>query len=110
MLTDAKLKEWTSWIWTNLHRGVSPSMLKAEMAKQLVPDSEIARVFDRALESTAPVDYAALANCSITRKFTETAGLKKIASRKAQVFSWENFLTPDECEKTIDVINQHLRP
>lgn len=110
MLTEAKLKEWTSWVWTNLHRGVSPSMLKAEMANQLVPDSEIARVFDRALEPTAPVDYEALANCAITRKFTETAGLKKIASRKAQIFSWENFLTPDECEKTIDVINQHLRP
>ncbi|MAP96102.1 MAG: oxygenase [Ponticaulis sp.] len=56
------------------------------------------------------VDHEAIANCRITKRVSETPGLKKLATRKAQVFTWENFLTPEECQQTIAMIDGHLRP
>ncbi|WP_293612765.1 2OG-Fe(II) oxygenase [Ponticaulis sp.] len=110
-LTQAKLDEWTSWVWTNLHRGVPPATLAAEMRNKHIPEDAIETVMGPAYNAeTAPIDHDAISKCAITEKAGKTPGLKRLVNRKAQVFTWENFLSPEECQKIISIIDQHLRP
>lgn len=110
-LTDQKRAEWTDWIWTNLYRGLSPQSLALELRKHGVKDEDIQAMMGDAYDATTDqVDHQAISECAITRRVAETPGLKKLFTKKAQVFTWENFMSPEECQKTIALIDQNLRP
>lgn len=110
-LSEKPLNQWRDWCEINLHRGLSPDALTKEMAKHHLSEDEVKAALGDAYGAiTAPVDHAAIANCAITRRADSVAGLKQLRTKKAQVFAWENFLTEDECAKTIALIDAYLRP
>ena len=110
-LTEQMRKDWTDWVWTNLHRGIAPKSLSLELRRNHFSEDDIREIFGPAYEAeTDVVDHKAISECAITRRLETTPGLRKLFTKKAQVFTWENFLTPEECRETINRIDQHLRP
>lgn len=110
-LSSEVLDQWKSWCETNLHRGVRPNVLEAEMlAKGLSNEEARISLGEAYRQTTAPVDHKAIANCAITRRPGVTPGVKKLLNKKAQVFTWDGFLTPEECEQTIELMKTQLRP
>ena len=67
-LSSEVLDQWKSWCETNLHRGVRPNVLEAEMlAKGLSNEEARISLGEAYRQTTAPVDHKAIANCAITR-------------------------------------------
>lgn len=110
-LAQQLLDQWRDWCTTNLHRGIPPEALAEQMRTKHVSEDDIRAALGEAFgASTAPVDYEAIANCAITRRPGKTPGVRQLASRKAQVFVWENFLTAEECDRAISLMESRLRP
>ena len=110
-MTKAKESEWKTWVWTNLHRGVSPQSLEEELRKRNFTDDDIKSILGEAYRAeTAPVDHEAIANCAVTKRVGKTPGLRQLVTKKAQVFTWQNFLSPEDCQRTIALIDKNLRP
>ena len=106
-----EIVEWKQWVRLNLHRGLKPKALSPELRKRNIPETQIRVIFGDAYEAeTDAVDYEAIANCAITRRAGVTPGVRKLHTKKAQVFTWDNFLSPEECQETIALMDQHLRP
>ena len=111
LLTDAKRAEWADWIRVNLHRGLTPASLERELIKHKLAEEDIRQVMGPAFRAvTDSIDHLTIASCAITERAGTTPGVKKLVTRKAQVFTWENFLSPEECRETIALIDQNLRP
>lgn len=110
-LSTIKQSEWARWVETNLHRGIQPEMLCLEMKKAGLTDDDIKLALGPAHNAvTAPVDHLAIATCAITRKAEAHPDIRQLVTRKAQVFTWENFMSEDECRRTVALIDGHLRP
>lgn len=106
-----KIEDVKTWCRVNLHRGIRPEELYPDILKQGVSEEEFPLVLGEAFgATTAPVDHDAIANCAVTKRVVGTKGLKQVATKKAQVFTWENFLTPEQCERTISLMETSLRP
>lgn len=103
--------EWARWVRTNLHRGVDPAMLVTDMKRKALSEPVIKALLGEAYRAkTDTIDYEAIANCALTRRIGVTPGVKKLVTKKAQVFTWENFLSAEECATLIDLIDGSLRP
>lgn len=110
-LSERDKQQWRDWCRTNLHRGLAPAALEAEMVKRKISDGDVRDILGEAYRATtAPVDYEAIANCALTRRVGTTPGVKKLLSKKAQLYVWENFLEPEACARTIEMMETHLRP
>jgi prolyl 4-hydroxylase len=81
------------------------------MSRSGVTDAGIRDVLGPAYGAkTEPVDHAAIASCAIAERAQNNPDIRKLYTRKAQVFTWENFLSPEDCARTIALTEQHLRP
>ncbi len=110
-LNDEQLDQWRNWCTTNLHRGIRPDALAREMRAKGLSETEAQAALGEAFgKTTDVVDHVAIANCAITRRVGQTPGVKKLLTKKAQVYTWDNFLSPEECEKTISLMESQLRP
>lgn len=110
-LTQSQLTEWSNWCKTNLHRGLSPASLAEQMSRSGIEQAYIEKALGPAFGTEVrAASHDAFANCAITKRVGQTPGVKKLGTRKAQVFTWADFLTAAECDKTIQLIEGHLRP
>ena len=110
-LSDDKLSQWANWTETNLHRGIRPDVLGQQMRAAGLSAEETTEILGPANGAvTDVVDHQAIASCSITRRAEATPGLKKLFTKKAQVFTWEDFMSPEDCARTISLIEGRLRP
>lgn len=113
--------EWQNWVLTNLERGVDPIVLSQTMQqkgfelsviKQIlgdkIKDKPVAvmasKIFKDKLDPK--LDYQQLANISITKNEQAV----KFDSKQIQVYQLDDFLTAEECNQIIDLMNTRLRP
>lgn len=97
---------WQAWIDENLGRGSAPlelynimrakgfgtGQIKAGLGKrypQIDPDA-LGRDASQRM-----ADYSAVANCALTR--TEHPNLRRVPTRKAQIYVWDEFLSAEDC-------------
>ncbi len=105
---------WANWLRVNLERECNPTDLLNTLLKNgFDPDSIRAHMgSDYPLQSFAPaaaVDYRALANVRLTRP---DSGLNAqlVLSNKLQIYTLEDFMSPEECDLIVDLSTQILRP
>lgn len=110
-ISQALKDKWRDWALTNLHRGVRPETLAAEMTRNRLSEDELRYALGEAFGAKSePPDHEKIANCAITRRPGITKGVRKVLTRKAQLYTWEGFLTDEACDRTIELLNGQLRP
>ena len=76
-----------------------------------MPEHELKAIFGEAYEAeTDAINYQALSQCRLTQQIDRKPGLERLPTPNAQVFTWEDFLSGDDCQKTMELIDQNLKP
>lgn len=107
-------QEWKTWLDTNLQRGCDAGGLyqtlrengfAVESIRQMMKDA-----FPEGIEVSidSAVDYAALAQLPETGGRPE--GWQRFDTPLLQLYSIDNFLSPEECERIIALTEEKLRP
>lgn len=103
---------WQGWLTENLERKCDPFELVSILQKNGFALSTIKEhmgsSFPIAPLSGSLIDYRAIANVGLTR--TESSGAIKVPTEKVQIYTLEDFMTEEECDRIIAISNQHLRP
>ncbi|SJM89971.1 2OG-Fe(II) oxygenase [Crenothrix polyspora] len=102
-------ESWKNWVKENLARGCKPPEIKDILLKNNFTLPVIKKAMgdkfpEDAAQDARHVDYEALANIKITK----TA--KLVDTDLLQLYTLESFLSEQECNKLVDLINRHLRP
>lgn len=107
--TEAK---WGNFVRGNLRTGADPAVLRKYLLEQQVPVSEARALMGDAWEGRVPdgvADHYRIANCRLTRMAKTHPHIRQVATPKAQVFTWENFLPAQACANVIALIETELR-
>ena len=118
-LPDPKLsKLWQDWIKMHLGRYAKPIVLYEKMRLEgfghgqikaglgnLYPDVPLDELGRDA--SGRIFDYDLIANCALTKR--DDPNIRRLPTKKAQLYTWSNFLTPDECAELRELTDSHLR-
>jgi prolyl 4-hydroxylase len=105
--TDAHL---FAFVEARLRSGVEPSELKRLLRTQGITDDGIRRVMGPAYDGRRPsaaADHVALAALPLTMAIHPD--IIRVPTSKAQIYSWKNFLSHQECERIIKLTDQCLR-
>lgn len=107
-------QEWKAWLDTNLQRGCDVGGLYRILRENGFDVGSIRQMmgdaYPEGIESPveSSIDYAALAQVLETR--SQPAGLQRFDTDLLQLYSIDNFLTPEECEGLIALTEARLRP
>jgi prolyl 4-hydroxylase len=113
-------ESWKGWLRENLERQCNPEellgiLLKAEFSADSIREcmGDKFPVHSALLAGTEvgpqEIDYRTLANVRVTRPDTGLNALKLVTD-KLQLYILDNFLSEQECDAIVDIINQNLRP
>src|SRR6185295_9943793 len=107
---------WRGWIQENLKRNVDmQDILRILLEKQFAVHEIKKEMGDHfpsyslLLGPRPQPDYNTVNNVPLT-KLGEALGVKRVDSPKIQIYTIESFMTAEECEQLMAVMNQHLRP
>lgn len=109
-------QEWQTWLDDNIQRGCNVGELYTIMRDHGFDVNSIKRMMGSAYpvgielqeSSNSDVDYLALAGTMEVHG--KAAGAKRFESHLLQLYTIDNFLTPEECEKVIALTESKLRP
>lgn len=110
---------WGGWLDENLVRGCNPEELlgillqhgfdivsiRSAMGAKYPRHSPLALLAEK--READPVDLQTIMTPRLTR---EKSGAVRFASDKLQLYTLERFLSPDECDVLVAIIDRHLRP
>ncbi|MEM9740237.1 MAG: 2OG-Fe(II) oxygenase [Pseudomonadota bacterium] len=97
-------REQASFVARELRRGVMPGVLKASLRKAKWPEPLIKALMGPAFEGNIAqnlVDHDTIYNARICELAKSHPDIRQVATPKAQVFTWSNFLKPDVCDRLI---------
>lgn len=117
--------QWRDWVKTNLDRGVDPAGMVSILTENGFSQSTIRKEMGAAFPGAAvaspsqqdpaqqdmahpPIFYKAVAECGLTKR--KAPGLKREPTTALQLYIWNDFLTPEECQALIDVSIDRVRP
>src|SRR6185437_16877979 len=109
---------WTAWLEENIRRGCNAEELLGILLANAFDIRSIRTTMGRhfpaqspmalAAEGLAdPVDYHAIANVRLTRA---TSGAVRFTTEKMQLYTLDAFMTAEECDEIVALINPTLRP
>ena len=112
-------ESWAGWLQENLQRGCNPEELlgillqnafdvrsiREAMGPRYPAHSPLALAAEHRLPD--PVDLRAIANPRLTRP---ESGAKQFETDKLQLFRLPGFLSNDECDEIVAIIERNLRP
>lgn len=108
-------QEWQAWLDNNLMRGCNVGELYKIMRDNGFDVGTIKRMMGSAFpagielqETASDIDYLSLAGT--LEVHGREAGLQRFDTHLLQLYTIENFLTPDECERVIALTEAKLRP
>ncbi|MBX9569614.1 MAG: 2OG-Fe(II) oxygenase [Candidatus Obscuribacterales bacterium] len=103
---------WKNWLQENMQRNCDPFELVSILQKNgftlPVIKEQMGQSFPIVPLTGSSIDYRAIANTKLTR--TESSGAKRLPTDKVQIYTLDDFLTIDECDRIIAISNQQLRP
>ena len=119
MSTKRLDESWTGWLNENIGRGCNPEELlaillrnafdirsiRSAMGEHFPEHSPIALAAENRRD--VPVDMQTVANPRLTRA---DSGAVRFESTKVQLYVIDHFLSNDECDQIVAIINRHLRP
>lgn len=106
-------ESWQSWLRENLERKCDPTELVSILQKS---GFSLGSIKDH-MGSSFPVtdllgsitaDYQAIAKVRLTR--TAVSSARKIPTEKVQIYTLEDFMSDEECDRIVAIAAQHLRP
>lgn len=116
---------WHTWVDDNLQRGCDKEELRSILKKEGFSPAQIDKaiapqhflnyekkkvIVEQTLADRHDgADYLALANINMTRSDFH-ADVNPYQSPLLQLFVWDDFLSPEECQKLLVVIGENLRP
>lgn len=106
---------WQKWVDENLARNCAPEEIKQILLQNNFSLSAIRRAMGDSYPAVQGeeelkkngVDYEALSNIRITKA---ESGAVRFVTNKVQLYTLDNFLSPEECEKLITLTDKGLRP
>lgn len=107
-------QSWRDWVRLNLDRGVDPVGMVDILLENGFATDDIRTQMGDAFPGTDsaptrdPQVYAQLAACPLTKR--KVSGLKREPTAALQLYIWNDFLSPDECQALIDVSVDRVRP
>lgn len=111
-MADAQAEDLTTYTWVRLRAGVEPVEVRRQLKLKGQTDSKIRSLMQEAYEGRRPssdVSYSALAQAPITRRALTHPAIQKVATPKAQLYVWKNFLVPEVCDAVVALMDQRLR-
>lgn len=107
-------QEWKTWLDANLQRGCDTAGLYRILRENGFAVGSIRQMmgdaYPEGIESpvTPVLDYAALAQ--VLETHGRPAGLQRFETGLLQLYSIDNFLTPEECGQLVELTEAKLRP
>lgn len=107
-------QEWKAWLDTNLQRGCDTGGLYRILRENGFDTGSIRQMMGEAFPdgieaaTDTSIDYAALAQ--IVETHGKSEGWQRFDTPLLQLYSIDNFLTPEECERVITLTEAKLRP
>ena len=107
-------QEWKTWLDVNLQRGCDVGGLYRTLRENGFAVDNIRQMmgddYPEGVESPTEqsLDYTALAQ--VLETGNKPAGLQRFETDLLQLYSIENFLTPEACERLIELTEARLRP
>lgn len=101
---------WRQWIWSHIAQGVSKDTVFQILLNHGFPDRVIAKELGHEF-CAANVDHALVAQAATaqqSRVFLPNAERKSTA--QAEVYTLENFLTDEECDHVLQLMQGNLEP
>lgn len=107
-------KSWRDWVVENINRGVPAESIYNTLrehgfglgAIRNALGDEYAAPTEGKDVSQRTVDYAAIANCALTKR--NIPNLRKLPIKDAQIYQWNDFLTREECDTIITLADSNL--
>ena len=110
-------KNWQDWVSRSLLQGTKPIAIYNTMRKDGFSLNQIEAALGQRHplieldgfgrdKSERIVDYKAVSNCALTK--IDRPEIRQIQTRKAQVYVWRDFLSPEECLSLIELTDSHL--
>jgi prolyl 4-hydroxylase len=108
---------WQSWLKENLQRGCDPQglldiLLKNGFAEESIMQSlAVIAASAEVTISASPAntcDYAAIASPPLLQR--APPNLKRVATDLLQLYTFDDFMSPEECDAIVELANLHLRP
>jgi prolyl 4-hydroxylase len=122
MQTENIDQDWKVWVDHNLQRGCNAMQICTTLLKNGFGLSDVETMMGRHFPKVSsmevaqqrsaaaePMDYHKLSKTRITRTDSGEQ-VAKIVTDKAQIFTLNNFLTQEECEKVIQISETLLKP
>ena len=103
---------WAHYAGLQLRGGVTAERTRQELARRGLEEARIAKVMGPAYHGSTPpelVDHAAIAAAPLTRRPETNPNVRRVATPKAQIYTWENLLSPEACNGVIGLIEKRLR-
>ncbi len=118
MSTKRLDESWTAWLAENIQRRCNPEELLDILLKNAFDLGSIRSAMGAHYPAQSPValaaegradhlDYRALANVRLTRA---TEGVTRFDTDKVQLYTLSAFLSGEECNEIVSIINPNLRP
>jgi len=108
----AQASDLHAYVDRELRRGVEPDRLSAHLTAKGIGEPALRAAMGPALDGRRPAsdaDHDALARPVMIRRAEAEPTLQRVATRKAQVYTWKNFLDPETCRALIELIDTRLR-
>ncbi len=97
-------QEWLQWLQTNVTRGCSKQELTAILLKEGFDDRAVREAFEKA-DASPPVQLS-----PPPRIAPKLAGAAKFDSKRIELYTADDFLSPSECAGLVALIQAQLRP
>lgn len=99
---------WQDWLRENLERKCDPRELRKTLEENGFDlesiEKHMGSAFPSLLEPPSRPDYRAIANVRLT-----FCGAQKFPSEKLQLYTLENFMSPDDCDRIVELSATSLR-
>ncbi len=115
MMTRTSLQAsdaWQRYVDRELRRGVEPKALLDVLRARGIDAARQRTLLGEAFFGRSPAeaaDHEALSRVRLVRRAADTPDLVRVPTAKAQLYTWRNFLSPEDCEAVIALIDQDLR-
>lgn len=109
---------WRAWLQENLQRGCDPHALLDTLLEHGFSEQSISQMLAeitagmKAQPTSRPVstcDYAAIAEPPLLRR-GNLPKLQRVATQALQLYTFDDFLSREECDAIVAIANRHLRP
>jgi prolyl 4-hydroxylase len=110
-------KRWRAWVDENIKRNCSMEDILRSLLAQKFLLEDIKKAMGSHFPASSPQlgdkalkpDYQALTRIRIT-ELEGKDGVRRVDTPKVQLYGVDNFMSIEECDGLVEIINQHLRP